>query len=61
MASIRWKVKAGRKPKFGTRAHNRCQLCGRARGYYRRFKVCRLCLRKLARQGEIPGLRKSSW
>ena len=61
MASIRWKVKAKLKPKFPTRRHNRCELCGRARGYYRKFKICRLCFRKLAHLGEIPGLRKSSW
>jgi small subunit ribosomal protein S14 len=61
MASIRWKVKARLKPKFSTRGHNRCELCGRARAYYRKFRVCRLCFRKLAHQGEIPGLQKSSW
>mgnify|MGYP000318422595 CR=1 FL=1 len=61
MASIRWKYKAAQKPKFATRVHNRCQLCGRARSYYRKFKICRLCFRKLAHLGEIPGLKKSSW
>lgn len=61
MASIRWKYKAAQEPKFKTRAHNRCQLCGRARAYYRKFKICRLCFRKLAHSGEIPGLKKSSW
>lgn len=61
MASIRWKYKAAQKPKFSTRAHNRCQLCGRARSFYRKFKICRLCFRKLAHLGEIPGLKKSSW
>lgn len=61
MASIRWKVKCKAKPKFPVRAYTRCELCGRARGYYRKFKICRLCFRKLALQGEIPGLMKSSW
>jgi small subunit ribosomal protein S14 len=61
MASIRWKYKAAQKPKFSTRAKSRCQLCGRARSYYRKFKICRLCFRKLAHLGEIPGLKKSSW
>jgi small subunit ribosomal protein S14 len=61
MASIRWKYKAAQKPKFSTRAKSRCQLCGRARSYYRKFKICRLCFRKLAHSGEIPGLMKSSW
>jgi len=53
--------KAAQKPKFSTRGYNRCQLCGRARAYYRKFKICRLCFRKLAHMGEIPGLMKSSW
>ena len=61
MASIRWKVKCKRKPKFSTRAYNRCELCGRSGGYYRKFRVCRLCFRKLALAGEIPGVMKSSW
>lgn len=61
MASIRWKVKQQAAPKFSTRKYNRCQLCGRRRGYHRKFKICRLCLRLLASRGEIPGLRKASW
>ena len=61
MASIRWKVKCKLKPKFSTRAYTRCELCGRARAYMRKFKMCRLCFRKLAHLGEIPGLMKSSW
>ncbi|MDR0915543.1 MAG: type Z 30S ribosomal protein S14 [Endomicrobium sp.] len=47
--------------KFSTRHRNRCSLCGRARGYYRDFGLCRICLRKLAHNGEIPGITKSSW
>ena len=39
----------------------RCQLCGRARAVYRKFGVCRICFRKLALTGEIPGVTKSSW
>ncbi|MEK6539729.1 MAG: type Z 30S ribosomal protein S14 [Deltaproteobacteria bacterium] len=54
-------IKAGRKKKFKVREYNRCPLCGRARAFYRKFNMCRLCLRKLALKGEIPGLRKSSW
>jgi small subunit ribosomal protein S14 len=61
MASIRWKAKCKKKPKFSTRAYNRCELCGRSRAYYRKFKICRLCFRMLAHKGEIPGVRKSSW
>jgi small subunit ribosomal protein S14 len=54
-------AKAKRKPKFTTRIVRRCQLCGRRRSVYRKFKVCRICLRNLASQGLIPGLRKASW
>jgi small subunit ribosomal protein S14 len=43
------------------RTYNRCQLCGRPRAYYRKFKVCRLCFRNLASQGKIPGVKKASW
>jgi small subunit ribosomal protein S14 len=44
-----------------TRVRNRCELTGRARGYYRKLKVCRNMLRDLASQGLIPGMVKSSW
>ena len=43
------------------RLHNRCNLTGRARGYYRKFGLSRLMLRKLAHEGKIPGLVKASW
>jgi small subunit ribosomal protein S14 len=48
-------------PKFAIRHRNRCLLCGRPRGYLRKFKLCRICFRKLALSGEIPGVTKSSW
>lgn len=54
-------AKAGRKQKFSVREYNRCPLCGRARAYYRKFGMCRLCFRKLASKGEITGVTKSSW
>ncbi len=54
-------AKAARKPKFLTRAYNRCGLCGRPRAYYRKFGICRICFRTLALLGEIPGVRKASW
>ena len=44
-----------------TRIRNRCELTGRARGYYRKLKLCRNQLRELASQGLIPGMVKSSW
>ncbi len=54
-------AKAKRKPKFSTRQHNRCNLCGRPRAFLRKFGICRLCFRSLALRGEIPGVSKSSW
>ena len=49
------------RPKFSTRRHNRCQICGRPRAFLRKFGICRLCFRGLALRGEIPGVSKSSW
>jgi len=49
------------KLQFRSRYYNRCGRCGRARGYYRKFDLCRICLRALALQGKIPGMTKSSW
>ena len=49
------------KRKYRTRVRNRCKLCGRPRGYYRRFGLCRICLREQALDGNIPGVVKSSW
>ncbi len=54
-------AKARRTPKFKVRSYNRCPLCGRSRAFIRKFGVCRLCFRKLASQGEITGVTKSSW
>ena len=53
--------KANRKPKYMTRRVNRCRICGRSRGYMRKFEMCRICFRKLASEGMIPGVTKSSW
>jgi small subunit ribosomal protein S14 len=53
--------KSRRKRKYSTRGVNRCQLCGRARGYMRKFRICRICFRNLASKGEIPGVTKASW
>jgi small subunit ribosomal protein S14 len=61
MAKTALKVKAARKPKFAVRAYTRCQRCGRSRAVYRAFGLCRICLREIAHQGLIPGVKKSSW
>ena len=47
--------------KYDVRVRNRCKICGRPRGYMRRFGVCRICFREMALNGEIPGVVKSSW
>ncbi|HLF80141.1 MAG TPA: type Z 30S ribosomal protein S14 [Anaerolineales bacterium] len=47
--------------KYRVRVRSRCQICGRPRGYYRRFQLCRICLREQALLGKVPGMVKSSW
>lgn len=54
-------AKAQRAPKFAVRRYTRCRSCGRPRGYLRKFQMCRICFRKLALQGDIPGVVKASW
>jgi len=54
-------VKSQRLAKYKVQQHNRCHLCGRPRAYMRQFGLCRICFRKLALAGQIPGVRKSSW
>ena len=61
MAKKSMMIKSQRTPKFGVRKNNRCPLCGRPRAYYRKFDMCRICLRKLASEGKLPGVTKSSW
>lgn len=61
MATVAQIAKAKRKPKFSSRQVRRCWRCGRKKGYMRKFKICRICFRELANQGEIPGITKSSW
>jgi small subunit ribosomal protein S14 len=47
--------KAARKPKFAVRGYTRCQRCGRPHAVYRKFGLCRICLREMAHAGELPG------
>ncbi|MFH1775248.1 MAG: type Z 30S ribosomal protein S14 [Chloroflexota bacterium] len=54
-------AKAKRPSKYKVQQHNRCRLCGRPRAYMRKFALCRICFRKLALLGQVPGVRKSSW
>ncbi len=53
--------KAAQKPKYKVRAYTRCQKCGRPRSVFRKFGLCRVCLREMAHRGELPGVNKSSW
>ncbi len=53
--------KSNKVPKFAVRQRNRCKLCGRPRAYMRIFMLCRLCFRKYALQGLLPGVKKTSW
>ncbi len=53
--------KCNRKSKYDVRDYNRCNRCGRARAYMRKFGLCRICFRQKALRGEIPGVRKASW
>lgn len=61
MAKTSDEVKFRKKQKFSIRVRNRCAICGRARGYLRRFGMCRICFREKALMGEIPGVKKVSW
>jgi small subunit ribosomal protein S14 len=55
-------IEAGKRTaKFKVRQHNRCLSCGRPRGYYRKFGMCRICFREGAHRGHIPGITKASW
>ncbi len=61
MSTVAKEKREESKLKYEGRYRNRCKLCGRGRGYMRKFGVCRLCFRELALKGEIPGVRKASW
>ncbi|MEZ5974130.1 MAG: type Z 30S ribosomal protein S14 [Planctomycetota bacterium] len=54
-------AKAAREPVQGPQLHPRCTFCGRPRAVYRKFGLCRICLRERAHLGQIPGMRKASW
>ena len=54
-------IEREKRRKYKVRLRNRCQRCGRPRGYMRRFHLCRICFRELALEGVIPGVTKSSW
>ena len=61
MAKTSQRVRQARPAKYSTREYSRCRRCGRARSVYRKFGLCRICLREMAHRGELPGVTKSSW
>ena len=61
MATTAKKAREKKTLKFDVRHRNRCRRCGRPRAYIRKFEMCRICFRKLALAGEIPGVIKASW
>ncbi|HEX8767934.1 MAG TPA: type Z 30S ribosomal protein S14 [Jatrophihabitans sp.] len=61
MAKTSLRIKAAAKPKFAVRGYTRCQRCGRAHAVFKKFKLCRICLREMTHAGELPGMTKSSW
>ena len=61
MSTTALENKARKKAKFRVRGYTRCELCGRSKAVYRKFKICRICFRTLANEGKIPGVKKASW
>ena len=61
MAKTALRMKAARPAKYKVRNYSRCQKCGRPRAVYKKFGLCRICLRQLAHEGVIPGMTKSNW
>ena len=61
MAKTSLRIKQQRPQKYAVRNYTRCRRCGRPRAVFRKFGLCRICLRTLAHQGVIPGMTKSSW
>jgi small subunit ribosomal protein S14 len=61
MAKVALIMKARQPQKFKVRRYTRCNVCGRPRGVFRKFGICRICFREMAHKGLIPGVTKSSW
>ncbi|GFZ27559.1 type Z 30S ribosomal protein S14 [Lactobacillus corticis] len=61
MAKTSQKIRNSRPAKFSSREYTRCERCGRPHSVYRKFGLCRICLKELAHEGKIPGLKKASW
>lgn len=54
-------IKNKKKQKYAVREYTRCERCGRPHSVFRKFKLCRICFRELAHEGQIPGVKKASW
>ena len=61
MAKTSLRIQQQRPQKYKVRNYTRCNRCGRPRSVFKKFGLCRICLRELAHQGVIPGMTKSSW
>ena len=61
MAKTSQRVRQARPQKYKTREYTRCRRCGRPRSVYKKFGLCRICLREMSHRGELPGITKSSW
>ncbi len=61
MAKKALRIRATQSAKFKVREYNRCPICGRPRAFIRKFGICRICFRKMASEGLLPGVIKSSW
>ena len=61
MAKTSQIVRNHRPAKFSSHEYTRCERCGRPHSVYRKFKLCRICLKELAHKGQIPGVKKASW
>jgi small subunit ribosomal protein S14 len=61
MAKTSQRVRQARPQKYQSREYTRCRNCGRSRSVYKKFGICRICLREHAHRGYIPGMTKSSW
>jgi len=61
VAKTSLRVKAARPAKYKVRNYSRCNRCGRPRAVFKKFGLCRICLREIAHEGMIPGMTKSSW
>ena len=61
MAKTSLRIKQQRPQRFKVRNYTRCNRCGRPRAVFRKFGLCRICVREMAHRGELPGVTKSSW